>query len=112
LGHRQNCHHFHGKTRDKAAAYFGVSGRHLETIGAVCESGFPELIAEIDAEPRSVHRCYQNLKMLRNQQAALEEEVEPVQVGRYRLRENEVICGDCREVLPRIKDNTVSTGRC
>jgi DNA modification methylase len=102
----ENCHHFHGKTRDKAAAYFGVSGRHLEKIGAVCESGFPELIEELDAEPRSVHRCYQKLKLLRNQQSALDEEIEPVQVGGYRLRENEVICGDCREVLPRIKDRT------
>ena len=87
----QNCHHFNGKTRDKAAAYFGVSGRHLEKIGAVCESEFPELVEELDAEPRSVHRCYQKLKLLRNQQAALDEEIEPVQVGRYRLRENEII---------------------
>ena len=51
----ENCHHFQGKTRDKAAAYFGISGRHLEKIGAVCESEFPELVEELDAEPRSVH---------------------------------------------------------
>jgi hypothetical protein len=52
----ENYHHSHGgKTRDKAAAYFGVSGRHLEKIGAVCESEFPELVEELDAEPRSVH---------------------------------------------------------
>ncbi len=102
----EDFHHFNGKTRDKAAAYFGVSGRHLEKIGAVCESEFPELIDELDAEPRSVHRCYQKLKMLRNQQAALGEEIEPVQVGKYRLKENEIICADCREILPRIKDNT------
>ena len=57
-------------------AYFGVSG-----IGAVCESEFPELASELDAEPRSVHRCYQKLKMLRNQRAALGEEIEPDQVG-------------------------------
>jgi ParB family chromosome partitioning protein len=37
----ENCHRFPGKTRDKAAAYFGVSGRHLDKIGAVCESEFP-----------------------------------------------------------------------
>jgi SAM-dependent methyltransferase len=102
----ENCHHCNGKTRDKAAAYFGFSGRHLEKIGAVCESEFPELARELDAEPRSVHRCYQKLKLLRNQQAALDEEIEPVQVGRYRLRQNEIICGDCRELLPRIKDRT------
>ena len=105
-GKVENYHHSHGKTRDKAAAYFGVSGRHLEKIGAVCEGGFPELVAELDAEPRSVHRCYQKLKALRQQQAALEDEVEPVQVGRYRLRENQIICGDCRDILPRIKDHT------
>jgi hypothetical protein len=87
----EKFHHCNGKTRDKAAAYFGVSGRHLEKIGAVCESEFPELVAELDAEPRSVHRCYQKLKMLRNQRAALEEEVEPVRIGRYRLRENEIV---------------------
>jgi adenine-specific DNA-methyltransferase len=102
----ENYRHFQGDTRDKAAAYFGVSGRHLEKIGAVCESGFPALVEELDAEPRSVHRCFQKLKLLRNQQAALDEEIEPVQVGRYRLRENEVICADCRAILPRIKDHT------
>jgi ParB family chromosome partitioning protein len=102
----ENFHHFQGKTRDKAAAYFGISGRTLDKIGAVCESGFTELIEELDAEPRSVHRCFQRLKFLRNQQAALDEVIEPVQVGRYKLRENEIICADCREILPRIKDNT------
>ena len=40
----ENCHHCNGKTRDKAAAYFGVSGRHLDKIGAVCEGEFPELV--------------------------------------------------------------------
>jgi hypothetical protein len=30
----ENYHHCRGKTRDKAAAYFGVSGRHLDKIGA------------------------------------------------------------------------------
>jgi DNA modification methylase len=102
----ENYHRFSGKTRDKAAAYFGISGRHLEKIGAVCESEFPELVEELDAEPRSVHRCFQKLKLLRNQQSALDEEIEPVQVGRYRLKENEIICADCREILPRIKDHT------
>jgi SAM-dependent methyltransferase len=102
----ENYHHFNGKTRDKAAAYFGISGRHLEKIGAVCESEFPDLVEELDAEPRSVHRCYQKLKVLRHQQSALDEEIEPVQVGRYRLRENEILCADCREILPRIKDHT------
>jgi DNA modification methylase len=102
----ENYHHCNGKTRDKAAAYFGISGHHLEKIGAVCASEFPQLIDELDAEPRSVHRCFQKLKLLRNQQAALDEEIEPAQVGRYKLKENEVICADCREILPRIKDNT------
>jgi SAM-dependent methyltransferase len=102
----ENFHHCNGKTRDKAAAYFGISGRHLEKIGAVCESEFPELVAELDAEPRSVHRCFQKLKMLRNQQSALDEEIEPVEIGKYKLRENEIVCGDCREILPRIKDHT------
>lgn len=103
----ENFHHFaNGKTRDKAAAYFGVSGRHLEKIGAVCDSEFPELVEELDAEPRSVHRCYQKLKRLRNQESAQDDDIEPVQVGKYKLKENEIICADCREILPRIKDNT------
>jgi SAM-dependent methyltransferase len=102
----ENFHHCNGKTRDKAAAYFGISGRHLEKIGAVCESEFPQLVEELDAEPRSVHRCFQKLKLLRNQQAALDEEIEPVQAGTYKLRENEIFCADCREILPRIKDHT------
>ena len=53
----ENYRHFKGDTRDKAAAYFGISGRHLDKIGAVCEGGFPELVAELDAEPRSFSAC-------------------------------------------------------
>lgn len=102
----ENFHHSTGKTRDKAAAYFGVSGRHLEKIGAVCESEFPQLVEEIDAEPRSVHRCYQRLKALRQQQEAQEDEIEPVNLGKYKLQENEVICADCQDILPRIPSNT------
>jgi hypothetical protein len=99
-------HHFRGKTRDKAAAYFGVSGRHLDRIGAVCDSEFPELVAEMDAEPRSVHRCFRKLRVLRDQRAARGEAVEPVPVGRYRLRENEILWADCRDLLPRIQADT------
>ena len=102
----ETFHRLQGKTRDKAAACFGVSGRHLEKIGAVCESEFPQLVLELDAEPRSAHRCFQKLKTLRQQQSALEEEIEPVLVGRYKLRENEILCADCREILPKIKDST------
>jgi ParB/RepB/Spo0J family partition protein len=81
----ENCHHeIYGKTRDIVARFTGISGRTL----------------------RSVHRCYQKLKAFRQQQAAQEERVEPVQIGRYRLKENEIVCGDCRKVLPRIKDAT------
>ena len=35
-----------------------------------------------------------------------DEEIEPVQVGRYKLNENEIVGGDCRKILPRIKDHT------
>jgi hypothetical protein len=54
----EHCHNY-GATRDKTAACFGISGRHLDKIGAICEGEFPELIEEIDSEPRSVNRCYQ-----------------------------------------------------
>jgi site-specific DNA-methyltransferase (adenine-specific) len=67
---------------------------------------FGHLKEEMDAEPRSVHRCHQKLKALRQQQIALEEKIEPVNVGKYKLKENEIVCGDCREILPAIKDNT------
>lgn len=102
----ENCHRSPGKTRDKAAAYFGISGRHLDKIGAVCEGGFPDLIDQLDADPRSVHRCYMRLKSLREQQKVQAEEVEPVKTGRFTLRENEIVCGDCRDILGRIKADT------
>jgi hypothetical protein len=54
----------------------------------VCESEFPELVEELDGQPRSVHRCYRKLRALRQQQAAQQEEIEPIQVGRYKFREN------------------------
>jgi hypothetical protein len=65
----ENCHRSKGKTGDKAAASFGVSGRTLDKIGAVCEGGFPHLVEQLDAEPRSVHRCYRRLRALRQQRA-------------------------------------------
>ena len=102
----ENYRHSQGDTRDKTAACFGISGRHLDKIGAICESEFPALIEEIDAEPRSVHRCFQKMKTLRQEQAAQEEEIEPINVGRYKLKENEIVCADCRDILPRIPSNT------
>jgi SAM-dependent methyltransferase len=36
----------------------------------------------------------------------LDEEIEPVQVGRYRMGEDEIVCGDCRDILPKFKSNT------
>ncbi len=103
----ENFHHFqNGKTRDKTAACFGISGRQLDKIGAICEGEFPELVEEIDAEPRSVHRCFQKLKTLRQQEAAQEDEIEPVNIGRYKLKENEIICADCREILRRLPSKT------
>jgi ParB-like chromosome segregation protein Spo0J len=107
------CHHEgQGKTRDKVARFAGISGRTLDKIEAVVEAAeaepawFGHLKQELDAEPRSIHRCYQKLQAIRQQQAAQEETVEPVNVGRYRLKENEIICADCRDILPRIKDHT------
>lgn len=112
-GKVETFHHSkRGKTRDKAAAYFGVSGRHLEKIGAVVEAAeadpkrFGYLKEEMDRGPRHVHRCYQKLKALRQQEDAGRDKIEPVDAGTYTLRENEIVCGDCRDLLPRIKSNT------
>jgi DNA modification methylase len=109
----ENCHHEgNGKTRDIVARFAGISGRTLDKIEAVVEAAeqdpacYSHLREELDAEPRSVHRCYQKLKAIRQQQEALEETVEPVKVGRYKLKENEIICADCRQILPRIRDGT------
>jgi hypothetical protein len=105
-----NCHH--GKTRNIVARFTGISGRTLDKITAIVNAAeddpaiYGHLKEEVDAEPRSVHRCYQKLKALRQQQVAQDDKIKPVQVGRYKLKENKIVCGDCREVLARIKSAT------
>jgi ParB-like nuclease domain/DNA methylase len=77
----ESCHLFPGgKTRDKTAAFFGVSGRHLEKIGAICESGHADLVEEMDTAPRSVHRVYTKLQARRQRS-----EEERVKSGSQRL---------------------------
>jgi ParB/RepB/Spo0J family partition protein len=107
-----NCHDEEGKTRDIVARFTGISGRTLDKITAIVDAAeddpavFGHLKDEMDAEPRSANRCYQRLKAIRQQQIAKEEKIEPVDVGNFKLKENEIICGDCRDILPQIKDNT------
>jgi ParB/RepB/Spo0J family partition protein len=43
-----------GETRNKIAAFVGVSGRQVEKIAAVIERGAPELIRAVDADKVSV----------------------------------------------------------
>jgi hypothetical protein len=38
-----------GRTRDKVGAYFDISGCVFEKIGLVCESGYKDLVEEMDA---------------------------------------------------------------
>src|SRR5262249_22027000 len=42
----ETFHHCDGKTRDKAA-FFGLSGRQLDKIAAVCESGYDDLVEQM-----------------------------------------------------------------
>src|SRR5262249_53572246 len=67
---------------------------------------FGHLKDAIDAEPRSVHRCHQKLRAIRQRQEAKDETVEPVEIGKYTLGEDEIVCGDCRDILPRFKSHT------
>jgi ParB-like chromosome segregation protein Spo0J len=67
-----NCHHgAAGKTRDIVARFTGISGRTLDKIAAVVDAAeddparYGHLKEEMDAEPRSVHRCYRRLKAIR-----------------------------------------------
>lgn len=70
----ENCHdETNGKTRDIVARFTGISGRTLDKITAIVDAAeekpawFGHLKEEIDAEPRSVHRCYKKLKAIRQQ---------------------------------------------
>ena len=68
----ENCHD-EGKTRDMVARFTGISGRTLDKITAIVDAAdekpalFGHLKEEIDAEPRSVHRCHRKLKAIRQQ---------------------------------------------
>jgi ParB/RepB/Spo0J family partition protein len=94
--------HDEGKTRDIVARFTGISGRTLDKITAIVDAAeedpavFGHLKDEMDAEPRSANRCYQRLKAIRQQQIAQEEKIEPVDVGSFKLKENEIICGGKR----------------
>jgi len=106
-----NCHD-EGKTRDIVARFTGISGRTLDKITAIVDAAdekpalFSHLKEEMDAEPRSVHRCHQKMKAILQQQIAQDETIEPIDVGKFKLKENEIVCGDCAEILPRIKSST------
>ena len=70
----ENCHDgLIGKTRDIVARFTGISGRTLDKIEAIVGAAedeparFGHLKDELDAEPRSVHRCYKKLKALQQQ---------------------------------------------
>jgi hypothetical protein len=53
-----------GKTRDKAARGLGTSGRTLEKIKQVVETGDKELIAEMDKK-KKVDPVYRKMKLRR-----------------------------------------------
>jgi DNA modification methylase len=70
----ENCHHeAHGKTRYIVARFTGIFGRTLDKITAIVDAAneqparFGHLKDERDAEPRSVDRCFQKLKAMRQQ---------------------------------------------
>jgi ParB family chromosome partitioning protein len=57
-----------GKTVDLIGRYCGLSGRTLKKIEALCQAAeedpdrFGHLVEEMDSEPRSVHRCYAEVR--------------------------------------------------
>lgn len=70
-----------GRTRDKAAAYVGLSGRTLEKAEAVVRSGKPELLELMD-ETGSIDRAYKELKKA---EVAAARRAAPLPAGKYRV---------------------------
>jgi hypothetical protein len=85
-----------GQARDAVARLAGVSGRHLDKITFVCESGYPDLVGEMDATGK-VDRAYREARRRKAAEAAA--------AGRCRA-DPRVVCADCREVLPGLADDT------
>ena len=108
----ENCPDDGGKARDIVARYTGISGRTLDKITAIVDAAdaqpdvFGHLKVEMDAEPRAVHRCHQRLKAIRQQRLAQAEGIEPIAADGFAFEENQIVCGDCRELLPQVKDDT------
>ena len=85
-----------GKSLDKAASYFGISGRTLDKIGQVVESGQSDLIEELDRTGK-VDPAFELLQRRR----------EAAQVAATSTAaDNRLICGDCRKVLPTLKSDS------
>lgn len=82
---KETVENFHnipeGKTRDKAAAFVGLSGRTLEKAVAVVESGKPELVNLMD-ETGSIDRAYKELKKA---EVAAQRKAAPIPAGKYRV---------------------------
>jgi 16S rRNA G966 N2-methylase RsmD len=94
----------HGETRNKVAAYVGVSGRTLDKVREVCaaaeaEERFAPLVAEMDRTGK-VHRPYAELRRIR----AEESEALP---STGHGSNAQIIRGDFREQGHAVADNSV-----
>ena len=94
-----------GKSRDVIARYVGISGTTLEKIEAVVEAAdedpekYGQLKERMD-QSRKVNKFWQQLRVAR-----LMDDAEPVNTS-PKLKPNTIICGDCREVLPKFPKNS------
>jgi hypothetical protein len=94
----ENCYHSEGgKTRDKVGAILRMSGKTWEKLKAVEESKYDDLKAQLEKGGK-IDPIYRRFKrMQRADQAAEESQNFPLE---------QVLCADCRDVLPLYADNT------
>jgi DNA modification methylase len=101
-----------GRTVDLIGRYCGLSGRTLEKIEALCQAAeedpdrFGHLVEEMDSEPRSVHRCFGKLQILR-QQAGEQPSRRSTKERRERLAASTLLQGDCRQRLQNLPAQSV-----
>lgn len=102
-GNRRKCIEIatseRGRTRDKLARRFGISGRTLDKIRQIMRSDFEDLKAELDETGR-VNGLYLKL----SKRVALKKFAQESRFANDKFRPNSIIHGDCVEILPQIPE--------
>ena len=73
-----------------------MSGRHLDKIAAVCESGYDDLVEQMDATGK-VHHAYTQ---------ARKRQVADAVAGERVRADRRIVCADCRSTLPTLAGAT------